>query len=49
LRIVCSSGAPKLRDMVCRGGYRVLYAVDEHAGVVTVFAAEHRRDVYRRR
>ncbi len=58
LRIVRSSGAPKLRDMVCRcnvswrarrGGYRVLYAVDEHAGVVTVFAAEHRCDVYRRR
>jgi len=32
-----------------RGGYRVLYAVDEHAGVVTVLAAEHRRDLYRRR
>jgi mRNA interferase RelE/StbE len=32
-----------------RGSYRVLYAIDEQAGVVTVFAAEHRRDVYRRR
>ncbi len=32
-----------------RGSYRVLYAIDEKAGVVTVLAAEHRRDVYRRR
>lgn len=32
-----------------RGSYRVLYDIDEHAGVVTVLAAEHRRDVYRRR
>lgn len=31
-----------------RGSYRVLYAIDEQGGVVTVFAAEHRRDVYRR-
>ena len=32
-----------------RGSYRVLYVRDEHAGVVSVLAAEHRRDVYRRR
>ncbi len=32
-----------------RGSYRVLYAIDEQAGVVTVLVAEHRRDVYRRR
>lgn len=32
-----------------RGSYRVLYAMDETSGVVTVLAAEHRRDVYRRR
>ncbi len=32
-----------------RGSYRVLYAIDERSGVVTVLAAEHRRDVYRRR
>jgi mRNA interferase RelE/StbE len=32
-----------------RGSYRVLYDIDEHAGVVTALAAEHRRDVYRRR
>ncbi len=32
-----------------RGSYRVLYTVDAQAGVVTVLAAEHRRDVYRRR
>lgn len=31
-----------------RGSYRVLYAIDEQGGMVTVFAAEHRRDVYRR-
>ena len=31
-----------------RGSYRGLYAIDEQGGVVTVFAAEHRRDVYRR-
>jgi len=29
-----------------RGSYRVLYAIDEQAGVVTVLAAEHRRDVF---
>jgi mRNA interferase RelE/StbE len=32
-----------------RGSYRVLYAIDERSGVVTVLAAEHRRDVYGRR
>lgn len=32
-----------------RGSYRVLYAIDEQAAVVTVLAAEHRRDVYRQR
>lgn len=32
-----------------RGSYRVLYSINDHVGVVTVFAAEHRRDVYRRR
>ena len=32
-----------------RGSYRVLYAIDEQARVVTVLTAEHRRDVYRRR
>lgn len=32
-----------------RGSYRVLYSINDQAGVVTVFAAEHRRDVYRRR
>lgn len=32
-----------------RGSYRVLYIIDESADVVTVLAAEHRRDVYRRR
>ncbi len=31
-----------------RGSYRVLYTIDEQAGVVTVLAADHRRDVYRR-
>lgn len=30
-----------------RGSYRVLYTIDEQAGVVTILAAEHRRDVYR--
>lgn len=32
-----------------RGSYRVLYAIDERCGVVTVLAAEHRRDVHRQR
>jgi len=32
-----------------RGSYRILYAIDEQAGEVTVLAVEHRRDVYRRR
>ncbi|MGH8987479.1 MAG: type II toxin-antitoxin system RelE family toxin [Acidimicrobiales bacterium] len=31
------------------GSYRVLYTIDEQAGVVTVLAVEHRRDVYHRR
>jgi mRNA interferase RelE/StbE len=30
------------------GDYRVLYEVDDEAGVVTVYAIGHRRDVYRR-
>lgn len=29
-----------------RGSYRVLYTIDDEANVVTVLAAEHRRDVY---
>lgn len=37
-----------LRWAARRGSYRVLYAIDDHAGTVTVLAAEHRRDVYRR-
>lgn len=32
-----------------RGSYRVLYTIDDETNVVTVLAAEHRRDVYRRR
>ena len=32
-----------------RGSYRVLYAIDERASIVTVLAAEHRRQVHRRR
>jgi len=32
-----------------RGSYRVLHAIDERFRLVTVLAAEHRRDVYRRR
>jgi len=32
-----------------RGSYRVLYAIDDRDGVITVLAAEHRQDVYRRR
>lgn len=32
-----------------RGSYRVLYAINENSRIVTVLAAEHRRDVYRRR
>ena len=32
-----------------RGSYRVLHAIDDQAGQVIVLAAEHRRDVYRRR
>jgi len=32
-----------------RGSYRVLYWINDQAGVVTVLAAEHRRDVYRQR
>ncbi len=46
-------GKPLQRELVGRwvgrrGSYRVLYAIDDEAGMVTVFAAEHRRDVYRR-
>lgn len=32
-----------------RGSYRILYTIDDEKGVITVLAAEHRRDVYRRR
>jgi mRNA interferase RelE/StbE len=32
-----------------RGSYRILYAIDDEIGVVTVLVAEHRRDVYRPR
>lgn len=32
-----------------RGAYRVLYTIDDQEGQITVLAAEHRRDVYRRR
>lgn len=32
-----------------RGTYRVLYEIDEEAGVVMVTAVEHRADVYRSR
>lgn len=32
-----------------RGSYRVLYAIDDQSGVVTVLAPEHRRDIYRQR
>ena len=32
-----------------RGTYRILYAIDDEAGTVTVEAVEHRRDAYRRR
>lgn len=47
-------GKPLQRDLAGRwaarrGSYRVLYAIDDHQGHVTVLAAEHRRDVYRRR
>ena len=31
------------------GSYRVLYVIDGQQGHVTVLAAEHRRDLYRRR
>ena len=31
-----------------RGTYRVIYAVDEMAGTVTVLAVAHRADAYRR-
>lgn len=32
-----------------RGTYRVLYAINDDLGIVTVLVVEHRRDVYRRR
>jgi mRNA-degrading endonuclease RelE of RelBE toxin-antitoxin system len=32
-----------------RGTYRVLYEIDDEAGVVTVTAIEHRANVYRSR
>ena len=30
------------------GDYRVLYSIDDEAGLVAVFAIGHRREVYRR-
>ena len=30
------------------GNYRILYTIDEHARLVTVYAIRHRRDAYRR-
>jgi len=43
-------GKPLRRELEGRwaaggGSYRVLYTIDEQAGVVTILAAEHRRDV----
>jgi mRNA interferase RelE/StbE len=32
-----------------RGPYRVIYAIDDEAGVVKVLAVAHRANVYRRR
>jgi mRNA interferase RelE/StbE len=32
-----------------RGPYRVIYEIDEKAGIVRVLAVAHRSDVYRRR
>ncbi|MGI8728936.1 MAG: type II toxin-antitoxin system RelE family toxin [Solirubrobacteraceae bacterium] len=54
LRAPRAVGKPLQRELegrwaARRGSYRVLYAIDDKAGVVTVLAAEHRRDVYRRR
>jgi mRNA interferase RelE/StbE len=47
-------GKPLRRELECRwaarrGSYRILYVIDDDRGVVIVVAAEHRRDVYRRR
>jgi len=54
LRAPRTVGKPLQRELdgrwaARRGSYRVLYAIDEQARVVTVLAAEHRRDVYRGR
>lgn len=54
LRAPRAVGKPLRRELegrwaARRGSYRVLYTIDEHAGVVTVLSAEHRRDMYRRR
>ena len=40
---------PPLDDTLSarRGAYRILYTVDEDAGVVVVVTVEHRRDAYR--
>lgn len=51
LRAPRTVGKPLQRELedrwaARRGSYRVLYAIDEQAHVVTVPAAEHRRDVY---
>lgn len=54
LRAPRRAGKPLQRELTGRwaarrGSYRVLYTIDDDAGVVTVLAAQHRRDVYRRR
>ena len=33
----------------CRGDFRVIYEIDEAAGVVLVHSAKHQRSAYRRR
>ena len=33
----------------CRGGYRVVYEIDDEAKTVTVLDVDHRRDIYRQR
>lgn len=47
-------GKPLTRDLAGlhiarRGGYRVIYRVDDDDGVVHVLRVEHRRDIYRPR
>jgi mRNA interferase RelE/StbE len=45
-------GAEKLagytdRYRVRQGNYRIVYLIDDDAGVVTIFKVGHRKDVYR--